>query len=127
MHFDHLKPCNDCPFRRENFISLTPGRVDEVAGNMISSAGKTFTCHKSIYPRKKIAKKDHQHCGGALIFAEKNGIATQMMRIAERLRIYDPARLMSEDNKANRDLVFDTLDEMHEAHAATMKSRRKKR
>ena len=34
-----------------------------------------------------------RHCAGALVFAEKRGTSSQMMRIAERLRMYDPRAL----------------------------------
>jgi hypothetical protein len=47
-------------------------------------------------------------CAGALIFAEKNGNATQMMRIAERLGMYDPRKLNMDAD------VFDDIDEMLE-------------
>lgn len=82
---------------------------------MIDSQGKTFACHKLV-KRTDDAEYtedysgDTPHCAGALIFAEKNGNATQMMRIAERLRMYDPRRLMSD--QAVVDSVFDDVGEM---------------
>jgi hypothetical protein len=47
-----------------------------------------------------------KHCAGALIFAEKHGRATQMMRICERLKMYDATKLEGHDT------VFASLPEM---------------
>jgi hypothetical protein len=102
-------PCDDCPFTRgPRAIRLSAERVDEIAGNMLSPGGSTFSCHKTVEhdDDDEPIQTDAVHCAGALIFAEKNGNTTQMMRIAERLRLYDHRRL------TRRDTVFDTIDEM---------------
>jgi hypothetical protein len=93
-------PCADCPFLREGGIRLTSARVKEIAGGMLATQGHTFTCHKAVDRGTK------EHCGGALIFAEKHNNQTQMMRIAERLRLYDHTKLRGHAR------VFDTLKEM---------------
>jgi hypothetical protein len=93
-------PCADCPFLKEGGIRLTSARVREIAGNMLSPHGGEFTCHKAVERGEK------DHCGGALVFAEKNENQTQMMRIAERLRLYDFTKLKGHDR------VFDTLADM---------------
>lgn len=108
-------PCVNCPFRREGFIPLRAERVEEIAEGMLCTQGATFACHKTTGhddDGETTIEADSQHCGGALIFAEKNGNATQMMRICERLGMYDAHKLAP-----NYDLVFDDLDEMLEAHA----------
>lgn len=92
-------PCANCPFLKKGGVRLTMARVEEIAGGVLMSQGRTFQCHKTL-------RKKEQHCGGALIFAEKNGNATQMMRIAERLGLYKP------DQLKGRELVFDTMADM---------------
>lgn len=94
-------PCDNCPFLKVGGVRLTMARVQEIAGGALMSQGRTFQCHKTLKRGQKEA-----HCGGALIFAEKNGNATQMMRIAERLGMYDADALKAQDT------VFDTLEDM---------------
>jgi hypothetical protein len=91
-------------------MRLHRSRALEIGRMMLNFNGGVFPCHETIdYDEDE---EDHirnagQHCAGALIFAEKNGNATQMMRIAERLRLYDHTKL-----KKNHHLVFDSLKEM---------------
>lgn len=116
MKYEMTGPCVNCPFRREGFIPLMAERVEEIAEGMLSTQGHTFACHKTTGhddDGDRIITETSQHCGGALIFAEKNGNATQMMRICERLNMYDARKLVP-----NYDLVFDDLDEMLDAHAS---------
>lgn len=75
---------------------------------MLDPQGGEFTCHKFIDQPNKA------HCTGALIFAEKQGAATQMMRIADRLGIYHPAEIMTPEAEAE---IFDDVDEMTQANA----------
>lgn len=119
MHYDLLKPCSDCPFLREGGVRLTSARVEEIAGMMLDTGGGTFPCHKTTVEAEdgleREATSSSQHCAGALIFAEKNETATQMMRIAERLGMYDARKMMS-DKKAV-DSVFQNLEEMLECNS----------
>lgn len=112
MHYDLYAPCSNCPFLRKGGIRLTKPRVMEIAGNMLTPDGKTFACHKTTSDAgdRMVETASSRHCAGALIFAEKNQNATQMMRIAERLRMYDARKLMAE--KEVCDLVFDSVREM---------------
>ena len=114
MHFDLKKPCHDCPFLRKGGIRLTLARVHEIAGSLLDTQGATFACHKTVDDEnddgERMENKDTRHCAGALIFAEKNGNATQMMRIAERLGLYDARALMKD--KAVVGSVFRDLPEM---------------
>lgn len=121
MKWDLLKPCSNCPFLKKGGIALMPGRVREIGGLMLESQGGTFSCHKTVdrsgdddEGRPRLPGPNERHCAGALIFAEKNENATQMMRIAERLRMYD-ARKMMADKEAVA-LVFDDLDQMLRGH-----------
>lgn len=111
-------PCAECPFTRgDKAARLTRGRVRELADNMLSGADGEFHCHKTAdytgvdeQGVSAPAVEQSMHCAGALIFAEKNGNATQMMRIAERLGMYDAAAVMG--NTAAVARVFDTRAEM---------------
>jgi hypothetical protein len=113
MLFDLRAPCSDCPFLRDGGIRLSVERVQEIAGAMLDTRGATFACHKTTLDCEDDEDGDGrregpqtQHCAGALIFAEKNENATQMMWIAERLGMYDMRKLVGHTR------VFDTLDEM---------------
>lgn len=119
MDYDMKKPCECCPFRRGTAMRLTRARVGEVVGGMLNPNGGEFPCHRTIEHlegehgedagfREKNGKG--KHCAGALIFAEKNGTATQMMRICERIGMYDAASLM-----ANQEVVDSVFDDYGEA------------
>lgn len=122
MDFGMTKPCSNCPFLKKGGIRLHPARVREIGGMMLSSQGGTFACHKTTTVDDfdnmddetgqtfHVAQKGERHCAGALIFAEKNKNATQIMRIMERIRAYDARRLMAD--KAVVATVFDSLPEM---------------
>lgn len=115
MHFDLKKPCDNCPFLRKGGIRLHRQRVLDIANGMLDSQGITFPCHKTTVDSENedgdlVPTAKSQHCAGALIFAEKNNTATQMMRIMERLRGYDAKALMAD--KETVALVFDDVDEM---------------
>lgn len=130
MHFDLKKPCDDCPFLREGGIRLRRERVEDIAGGMLDSQGITFACHKTTVDSSDgegdlVATQKSRHCAGALIFAEKNNTATQMMRIMERLRGYDARALMADRGTVAR--VFDNLDEMLAANDEAERPRRRKR
>lgn len=110
MDFTMTVPCSNCPFRRVGGIKLSKSRIKEIGGMMLDSQGGTFPCHKTADLAKReidIPRAGEIHCAGALIFAEKNGAATQMMRIAERLRIYDHAKL----SESAKEEVWDNLKE----------------
>ena len=92
MDYRMRRPCDSCPFLREGGIRLTRGRVREIAGMMTAGGPGDFPCHKTTVDvegedgeNDREATPESKHCAGALIFAEKNGTATQMMRIVERL------------------------------------------
>ena len=116
MKFDMVTPCPSCPFRVDGDkpIRLTEDRVIELTANMLDSSGGTFACHETVDYSDDDDGDDTgsnvQHCAGALIFAEKNGTATQLMRIAERLHCYDAKKLAP-----HYDLVFDDEDSMIDA------------
>lgn len=114
MKFEMKRPCDNCPFLKKGGIRLTRARVREIAGGMLGSNGASFACHKTVEWDEEgdaeINRDKQQHCAGALIFAEKNGSSTQMMRWMERLGAYDAAALMSD--KAAVKSVFSSLSAM---------------
>lgn len=118
MHYDLLRPCSNCPFLRKGGIRLTEERVESIAGMMLSPEGGTFACHKTTAENSDGTEmretKDSRHCAGALIFSEANGNATQMMRIAERLGMYNPKKMMSDQEAV--DSVFADVEEMLDVH-----------
>lgn len=122
MNFDMVAACSDCPFRRVGFIGLTAGRVEEIAGASVGPQGRTFSCHLTVEfdddeheengdPIERNREKQ-SHCAGALLFAEKQQLPTQMMRVAERLGLYDFRKLTGHDD------IFADIDEMLEAHGS---------
>lgn len=73
----------------------------------------TFDCHKTVTygkgAKSRAAKEALAHCAGLLIVLEKSGRPSQMMRIGERLGLYDPTKL---DMTAP---VFDSIEEAIDA------------
>lgn len=109
MDYTMKRPCPECPFRKEGGVRLTRGRIEEIGGGMLHDNSFTFPCHKTVdYDAEgegRRSSNDERHCAGALIFAEKNGTSTQMMRITERLGMYDHTALEGHDD------VWEDLDE----------------
>lgn len=90
MKYDLRKPCSNCPFRSDIKGYLHPDRPYElVVGD--------FPCHKTLEQSDEgdetVITKDSQHCAGSLIFHEQRNDPHQMMRIAERLGLYDRTKL----------------------------------
>lgn len=110
MKFDLKRPCAHCPFRCDIRPFLTAERVEGIEESLVRS---TFACHETTeYVEDDegggdlAATADSQHCAGALILMEKEGRPSQMMRIAERLGMYDHTNL---DMTAP---VFNTFEDM---------------
>lgn len=115
MNFDLKRPCVGCPFLKEGGVKhLGARRAREIAMNSATSSGGTFACHKTVRfdeDGNEIERRSQQHCAGALLFMEKvNEGATQFVRIAERLGIYN------KDSYTGAELVFDTVEDMVAAH-----------
>lgn len=110
--FDLVRPCTDCPFRKEHGIRVTRGRAKEIAGCFITEPGAIFSCHKTC----KREDDDGEYrpdssssiCVGGLMFAEKQGKCVNTYRIGERLGLYKVDQL---DKSAYPD-VFDNLRQM---------------
>lgn len=93
------KPCPNCPFRSDIDKYLRFERVQEIANSLYG--GAEFPCHETTEhyddpetgAMERIATERSAFCAGALITMEKEGHANQIMRVSERLGMYDPTRL----------------------------------
>lgn len=87
-----------------------PERVDEIEAGLMRSE---FPCHKtsdhSQDEDEYVPTGQEAHCAGALILLEKIERPSQMMRISERLGLYDRSKL---DMNAP---VYDSFEGMREA------------
>lgn len=92
MKYTMTTPCDNCPFRRD-----TPLGKSTTARRLAEFASAAFHCHKTGTKDEEgsnfIPTEDSQHCAGALIYLEKRNRPSQMMRIAERLGMYDRSKL----------------------------------
>ena len=105
-----IRPCAHCPFRTDVTAYLHPERVLEIERSLIRSE---FPCHETTGSEdengNRRAGEDEAHCAGALILLEKLERPSQMMRIAERIGMYDRKKL---DLSAP---VYDSFEEMYDA------------
>jgi hypothetical protein len=94
MKYDMTKPCAECPFLKKHTRAFTLKRLREFASG-------EFPCHKTAESQEDddgrdsgyVATPNSHHCAGALIFLEKRQQSHQMMRICERLGLYNHERL----------------------------------
>ena len=111
MNYNLKKPCNNCPFRSDKYFPLHPDRVDEIVGG-----GEAFACHKTVdYSGDDGGrlKSKSEHCAGLLIMLEHMEQPHQMMRIAERIGLYDRSKLEM-DSPVYED-VHDYLEVLEES------------
>ena len=89
MNYEMTTPCDQCPFLKGSGFTWE---------SLMAHSSGEFPCHKtckldedeSIYvPRNE----NTPHCAGALIFRELIKQPHQMMRICERLGMYDRRKL----------------------------------
>lgn len=90
MKYTMTTPCAQCPFTEKMKKGFTLKRLNEFASG-------EFPCHKTASLDEEDgdfqANEKSVHCAGALIFNEKRNKPNQMMRIAERLGMYDYKKL----------------------------------
>jgi hypothetical protein len=87
-------PCDQCPFLIGSGFTYR---------SLVAHASGEFPCHKACEVDEDeesetygayVERNDNTpHCAGALIFLEKQNKPHQMMRICERLRLYDHRKL----------------------------------
>jgi len=90
MRYNLTTPCDECPFLKGSGFAYR---------RLLEFASGEFPCHKQsdvdedrgAFVEKPSGKTNH--CAGALIFNEKRGQPHQMMRICERIGLYDRTRL----------------------------------
>lgn len=93
------KPCPKCPFRSDIDKYLRFERVQEIANSLYQ--GAEFPCHQTTEhyedpdtgAMERIVTSKSAFCAGALITMEKEGYSNQMVRISERLGMYDRENL----------------------------------
>lgn len=96
MNYTMTNPCDKCPFRNDIRPFLQAGRVRQIEASLERG---TFPCHQTIdYSNdsedgEPLVPANAQHCAGALILLEKLERPSQMMRICERLGLYDRRKL----------------------------------
>jgi hypothetical protein len=93
MKFKLTEPCSECPFLKSKAKFYGRRRLNEFAE-------QAFPCHKTAAvveddegSSEFAAKETSQFCAGVLIYCEKRDAPNQMMRIAERLGMYDRTKL----------------------------------
>jgi len=99
-NFNLRRPCGDCPFRDDKPFYLGESRREEIVES-ITTGDQSFQCHQTTHHDGEHfddegyyhAEGDEEHCAGAMTLLEKNGRANQMMRIAERIGLYDRSAL----------------------------------
>lgn len=107
MNFNSTKPCANCPFRTDIKPFLTIERAEEIAASIVDQQ-QAFLCHKTTVDTgdgERVETGSSEHCAGALIMLEHMERPNQVMRIAERLGMYDRRNLKMDSP------VFDDADE----------------
>lgn len=100
--FKLRKPCPHCPFRTDVPGFLRRERARQIATDVAN--GSIFYCHQTTEEVEEedgdsgemVGTPNSSFCAGALILMEKAEVPNQAMRTAERLGIYDPARMETE-------------------------------
>lgn len=92
MRYTMTTPCKECPFLIGSGFTWR---------SLHAHASGEFPCHKACDVDEDTGNFEPRsdktpHCAGALIFLEKQGVPHQMMRICERLGMYDPSKLNME-------------------------------
>lgn len=111
--FTLRNPCAHCPFLKEGGVRLHPEHVREIAHAVTDNTGSVFPCHETVEyddDGEYVPQPFEQHCYGALVFAERSGSVSQLVRIAERLHAYDARAVRANASAAAR--VFSSLGEM---------------
>lgn len=94
MKYNLKRPCSNCPFRSDVHFPMTKARRRDIAKSILNRQ-ETFSCHKTneFCGDNAIETQNSQHCAGAMVILEKMERPNQMMRIAERLGMYDRENL----------------------------------
>lgn len=108
--FKLKRPCPRCPFRSDIDKYLRPERVAEIADSLYG--GAEFPCHETTEHfegpdgwEERVAVPTSAFCAGALITMEREGFSNQMVRIGERLGMFNVDDLIMDSP------VYDSLEE----------------
>lgn len=88
------EPCAQCPFRTDRPAFLTKRRARNIVQAIMAQAD--FYCHKTVdYEGEADGQvtADSKVCAGFAVLCENMNKPTQMMRILERIGMYDARRL----------------------------------
>ena len=101
MKYDLRRPCPKCPFRPDVPAYLRGGRAQEIATAI--AAGGGFPCHQTTVEVEddeddvegcdRAPTPDSQMCAGALLVMENLDAPNQIVRVAERIGLYDASKL----------------------------------
>ena len=87
-------PCNNCPFRTDIEPYLHAARARQIARG---AERHELYCHKTTIEdedgERRIVPGRSKVCAGMMICLERVNRPSQMMRISERLRLYDRRKL----------------------------------
>lgn len=116
MRFSLIRPCLHCPFRYDHRGYLRPDRAQEIADALLLH-DQTFACHETTVSTEvedgeedMLVVQETEHCAGAMVFLLKQDRANQLMRIVERLGLWDAGKMDMNSP------VFDTTSAMVEHH-----------
>lgn len=89
MLYNLTEPCDQCPYLIGSGFSYR---------SLVEHARGEFPCHKQcdLNDNGEFVERHNDktnHCAGALIFLEKQNAPHQMMRICERIGLYDRMKL----------------------------------
>lgn len=104
MNFTRTRACNTCPFRRDGCGNPIRGLGSDTAreiADTLEHNDSTFSCHDD----NDLPQSKRNHCVGAMHVIEANDNPNQMMRICERLGIYDRRELTGAED------CFDNMEE----------------
>ena len=119
-HLKLKKPCHNCPFKKDGAINLADGRLENIISTLVTDDMSTFQCHQTVHNAKTGGEFDddgnyqasgkESMCAGAMIYLEKLGRPTVMMRLGRLRGVYHPDQLKQQfesviepSNKDNQD------------------------
>lgn len=94
--YSMVRPCDACPFGTgpKAVRGLGTARAEGIRNALLS--GQSFHCHKTVKhddDGEAIPHKGEKECAGAMILLERIERPNQMMRVAERIGMYDMTKL----------------------------------
>lgn len=110
-------PCANCPFRKTGGITLTPGRISELARGAGGGREFSFSCHKTMdYSGDEPQETSNTKlCAGSLAYSKKQGHTTKAMAVLRILGLLDIDEVETQD-------VWDGEDEWIENNSTATRS-----